>query len=104
MKPKAAPEVCDECPVLQDEACMRDQAIKLSNYRPGDKGHVLQVCGRPEFRLRMLEMGLVKGEEIQVVKYAPLADPIEFIVKGYHLTLRREEAADIIMDRPSRAA
>jgi Fur family ferric uptake transcriptional regulator len=43
-------------------------------------------------------MGILKGSEIYVEKYAPLKDPIELIVKGYHISLRVEEAAQIIVE------
>jgi Fur family ferric uptake transcriptional regulator len=43
-------------------------------------------------------MGLIKGSEVYVEKYAPLKDPIELIVKGYHVSLRVEEAAKITVD------
>lgn len=52
----------------------------------------------------MMEMGFVKGTEVTVVKYAPLSDPIEFVIKGYHVTLRRAQAADILMTAPEKAA
>ncbi len=43
-------------------------------------------------------MGIIKGSEIYIEKYAPLKDPLELIVKGYHLSLRVEEAAQITVD------
>jgi Fe2+ transport system protein FeoA len=95
---------CVECPVHAERACVLRDAVKLSAYQPGQKGRVLQVCGNPDFRLRMLEMGFVKGTEIEVVKSAPLYDPIEFVVKGYHVSLRRVEASEILMDQPEIAA
>jgi Fe2+ transport system protein FeoA len=49
----------------------------------------------------MMEMGFVTGTQISVVKYAPLADPIELLVKGYHLTLRKQQAAFILMSEPA---
>jgi Fe2+ transport system protein FeoA len=52
----------------------------------------------------MMEMGMVRGAEVKVVKYAPLTDPIEFVIKGYHLTLRRLDAEGILMDAPVQAA
>jgi Fe2+ transport system protein FeoA len=52
----------------------------------------------------MMEMGFVKGTEVQVVKSAPLFDPIEFVIRGYHVSLRRDEAAEILMDQPEKAA
>lgn len=46
-------------------------------------------------RRRLLEMGILKGTDVYVEKYAPLKDPLELIVKGYHVSLRVEEAAQI---------
>lgn len=87
-----------------ERACVLKDAVKLSAYQPGQKGRILRVCGRPDFRLRMMEMGFVKGTEVQVVKSAPLFDPIEFVIRGYHVSLRRDEAAEILMDQPEKAA
>lgn len=95
---------CDGCPSLESGECLDSNVIRLSNYSPGDKGKILQICGEPDFRLRMMEMGFVRGAEIEVVKYAPLMDPVEFIVKGYHVTLRKEQAEDILMDMPEKVA
>ena len=80
------------------------EGVKLSQYRKGQKGIVLKISGHSGYRHRMMEMGFVKGAEVEVVKYAPLSDPIELIVKGYHLSLRRSEAADILMSEPINAA
>ncbi len=52
----------------------------------------------------MMEMGFVKGTEVGVVKFAPLSDPMELVIKGYHVSLRRDQAADILMDAPQKAA
>lgn len=95
---------CVGCVGLGPKRCMREAAIRLSDYKPGDKGAILCVVGDKEFRRRMTELGFVKGAEIKVVKYAPLTDPVEFVIKGYHVTLRRHEAADILMDQPEQAA
>jgi Fe2+ transport system protein FeoA len=97
-------ETCAECPSFQETGCLVQNFVKLSNYQPGDKGIICQVCGEPDFRLRMMEMGFVRGAEIKVVKFAPLNDPMEFVVKGYHLTLRRNQAEDILMSQPEKAA
>jgi len=59
---------------------------------------IVHVGGNGALRRRILEMGILKGSDIYVEKYAPLKDPIELIVKGYHLSLRVEEAAQIIVD------
>jgi Fe2+ transport system protein FeoA len=59
---------------------------------------IVRVGGNGALRRRILEMGILKGSEIYVEKYAPLKDPIELIVKGYHVSLRVEEAAQITVD------
>ena len=94
---------CEEC-IFEDGTTPDTEIVRLSDYRPGDIGTIKAVCGSPDFRLRLMEMGFVRGTEVQVVKYAPLTDPIEFVVKGYHLSLRRDEAAEIMMDIPRKAA
>ena len=67
----------------------------LSELKPRDRGSIAKVGGGGAIRRRMLDMGLVVGSEIEVERVAPLGDPIELKVKGYHLSLRKEEAADI---------
>jgi len=104
MSPVASPDICADCPEFSEIDCRADASVKLSEYRPGEKGKIRQICGRPDFRLRMMEMGFIKGTEVKVVKYAPLNDPMEFVIRGYHITLRKAQAADILMFEPDRAA
>ncbi|MFH0825080.1 MAG: FeoA family protein [Pseudomonadota bacterium] len=94
---------CEGC-IGIDAALCPHGTVRLSNYRPGEKGKIVRICGKPDFRLRLMEMGFIRGTEVKVVKYAPLTDPIEFELKGYHVTLRRDDASDIIMDQPENAA
>ena len=68
---------------------------RLSDLKPGEKGVVTRVIGGGFTQRRMLDMGLVKGTEITVVRRAPLGDPVEFLLKGYNLSLRREEAEKV---------
>ena len=75
--------------------------ITLRDYREGQRGVIIGIKGEGKFKKRIIEMGFIKGAEVYVEKYAPLRDPIEFIVKGYHVSLRRVEAELIIMSRPS---
>ncbi|HID97435.1 MAG TPA: ferrous iron transport protein A [Thermodesulfobacteriaceae bacterium] len=67
----------------------------LSDMREGQSGVIERVGGNGLLRRRLLEMGFLRGTEIYVEKYAPLKDPLELIVKGYHVSLRVEEAAQI---------
>jgi Fe2+ transport system protein FeoA len=64
----------------------------------GQEARILRVGGRPATRRRLLELGVVRGETIVLVRAAPLGDPLEFIVKSYHLSLRRREAASITVE------
>lgn len=67
----------------------------LSEMQEGQTGTVARVGGNGILRRRILEMGILKGTELYVEKYAPLKDPLELIVKGYHISLRVKEAAQI---------
>ena len=69
--------------------------MQLSEMREGQYGKILQIRGESRLRRRILEMGLTKGAEIYVEKYAPLKDPLEIIVRGCHVSLRVKEAAAI---------
>ena len=67
----------------------------LNELRPKEKGRIVRVGGKGSIRRRFMDMGLVSGSEVEMERVAPLGDPIEFRIKGYHLTLRKEEAAKI---------
>jgi DtxR family Mn-dependent transcriptional regulator len=71
--------------------------VPLSLLEPGEKGRVVKVGGEGPIRKKIVEMGLVPGTTIEVEKLAPLGDPVEFKVKGYHLSLRKEEAARVLI-------
>ena len=73
--------------------------MRLSEMREGQTGKVLQVGGNSVLRRRIFEMGIVKGADLYIEKYAPLKDPMELIVKGYHISLRVEEAAQITVEK-----
>ena len=70
----------------------------LSELKEGQTAKVVRVGGDGALRRRILEMGIVKGSGIYIEKYAPLKDPIELIVKGYHISLRVKEAAQISVE------
>lgn len=71
--------------------------MDLSQVKAGQSCTIDRVGGSGHFRRRVLEMGIVKGTVVQIEKYAPLKDPLELIVKGYHISLRVEEAAQIVV-------
>jgi len=68
---------------------------RLSELKPGEKGVVSKVVGDREVRRRLLDMGLTRGTEIIVVRRAPLGDPVEFLLKGYNLSLRKRESENV---------
>ena len=73
--------------------------LRLSDLKPGETGRILEVGGSEHFRIRLLEMGLTKDTMVSVDKYAPLLDPMELIVKGYHLSIREMDARKIAVER-----
>jgi Fe2+ transport system protein FeoA len=71
------------------------ESIPLHLLRPGQKGIITRINGAVALRRRFIEMGIVKGETILMERHAPLGDPMEYFIKGYHLSLRKEEAGQI---------
>ncbi|HEX9010302.1 MAG TPA: FeoA family protein [Holophagaceae bacterium] len=67
--------------------------------QPGDQGEVVHVQAQGPIRQRLLEMGFIRGARLRVEKLAPLGDPMELVIKGYHLSLRREESVCILVQR-----
>lgn len=67
--------------------------IQLHLLRPGQKATIARIGGTGALRRRFIEMGIVRGEVIEIERSAPLGDPVEYFIKGYHLALRKEEAA-----------
>lgn len=70
----------------------------LSELRAGEKGRVIRITAKGLVRRRILEMGVTPGAEISVKGFAPLGDPMELLVKSYRLSLRKEEAANIVVE------
>ena len=69
--------------------------VTLDTLEPGQKGRILRIKGAGEISKRIADMGLVRGTMIEVERVAPLGDPVEFKIKGYHLSLRKREAQNI---------
>ena len=70
----------------------------LSELKEGQRGKIVHVGGNSILRRRIFEMGIVRGSEFHIEKYAPLKDPLELVIKGYHVSLRVEEAAQITVE------
>jgi ferrous iron transport protein A len=71
----------------------------LSELSPGETGTVRRIEGLHSSRQRLQEMGLIRGTAVRFIRAAPLGDPIEVRVRGYSLSLRRQEAAGVIVER-----
>ena len=72
--------------------------MTLADLKVGESARVLST-GDDEAAERMMEMGLVEGTTFSVVRFAPLGDPIEIEMRGYHLSLRRAEAVGVVVER-----
>ena len=70
----------------------------LSELPPGGKGKVIRIEAKGTLRRRILDMGLVPGVDVAVKGVAPLGCPIELSVRGYNLSLRKQEAANILIE------
>ena len=73
----------------------------LSALPLGQKARVLGFDLPPEQQQRILEMGLTVGAQCEVVRFAPMGDPIDIKVRGYHLSLRKKDAAGVRVERLS---
>jgi len=69
----------------------------LTSISLGAKATVVEIKLPPESRPRLMEMGLLVGTSVELVRFAPLGDPVEIKVRGYHLTLRKHEAEQIMV-------
>jgi Fe2+ transport system protein FeoA len=67
----------------------------LAVFQAGQRGRIVGFDLPPEQRQRLLEMGMTVGSEFEVVRFAPLGDPVDLKVRGYHLSIRKHEAAGI---------
>lgn len=74
-----------------------EAAKRLSDLNPGDVATVHSVVATGPIRRRLLEMGFVRGAELRVEKLAPMGDPMALVIKGYRLTIRREEGSCILV-------
>ncbi len=71
--------------------------MTIDDLKIGQKGTIASVGGEGELRLRFLDMGLIPGTTVKLQKVAPMGDPIQIFVRGYELTIRREDAKRITL-------
>jgi len=101
-----APEDCEECvsECLENVRQKKEERAKqgtqttLRDLHVGEKGRIVKFTGDNRAKRRIVEMGISTGGVIEVERVAPLGDPIDVKIKGYHLSLRKEEAAHILVD------
>lgn len=70
----------------------------LVNVGPGETARVMSVGGDTGASRRLMDLGLIRGTSVKVVRVAPLGDPIEVTLRGFMLTLRRAEAAHVVVE------
>ena len=72
----------------------------LDSLKEGAKAFIVDVVGDDAVAVRLMEMGLTEGEEIEVIGFAPMGDPIEFLIRGYRVSLRSSEAQRVQVQSP----
>ncbi len=75
-----------------------EKIIGLDRVEPGQKGRIVKILGRSGINRRIADMGVVPGTVVEVKRVAPLGDPIDIKLKGYHLSLRKEDASKITVE------
>ena len=76
--------------------------MTLDLLKPGESGVIKTVGGEGALRLRLLDMGLIPRTKVKIQKVAPLGDPIQIMIRGYDLTLRKEDASRIDVEKEVR--
>jgi ferrous iron transport protein A len=72
--------------------------MNLAMLKPGETGKIIKMGAIGPIKRRLMDMGVLVGEEVKVEKIAPLGDPIEVTIKNYNLSLRKKEAAGILVE------
>ena len=73
--------------------------ITLDELQTGELGIIKRIKTSSRFKRRLSEMGFLADSKIKVVKFAPMRDPGEYEIYGYHVSIRKNEAADIIVEK-----
>jgi Fe2+ transport system protein FeoA len=72
--------------------------LRVADFRPGDRARLTQVGGERSFRRRLMELGLLPGTPVRLVRRVALADLIELEVRGGHISLRASEAEALLFE------
>ncbi|MFH1742377.1 MAG: FeoA family protein [bacterium] len=74
--------------------------VPLHTLLPKEKGKIHSIStALPSLRQRLLEMGLTSGSAVEFVRTAPLGDPVEILIRGYRLSLRKQEAESVLVEK-----
>ena len=87
------------CDLAGCDHCGPVDSSPLNTLGNGCAGSVVAVGGDRDLRRRLLEMGFCNGAKVEVVRRAPLGDPIEFRLRGYHLSLREDQAKFVLISQ-----
>ncbi|MBR0197616.1 MAG: ferrous iron transport protein A [Kiritimatiellae bacterium] len=69
--------------------------MTLDQVQIGEERTITKILGEGAVKRRIMDMGLTKGTKVTIIKVAPLGDPLELLVRGYDLSIRKDEAAKI---------
>lgn len=89
----------NDCQCEQTENGTTEKCPKnLNSLGSGESGRIIKIIGDGNLRKRLVEMGITTGQQVTVVKAAPLNDPIQIKVRNYSLSLRRSEACNVLIE------
>lgn len=74
------------------------KTICLTEFKINQEGTILKVNGEGLLRRRLFDMGVTKGAKVKLTKVAPLGDPLQILIRGYDLTLRKKEAGFVMVE------
>lgn len=80
-----------------------DHRWTLKDLKPGERAMIAEVRAQGFLRRRILEIGLVPGRELEMIRYAPLGNPIEIKINGCYISLRQQEAQSIVLTLSERS-
>ena len=72
--------------------------LSLADLHEGQSATIIEVRGDDAIAVRLMEMGLTDGEQVKLIGFAPLGDPLEILIRGYRLSLRGSEAARVVVE------
>jgi len=73
--------------------------VTLDQLKAGERGIIRGYYGEEDLHYRLKELGLVTGTQILVKRFAPLGDPMEIVLRGYSLSIRKQDASKILMSQ-----